>query len=248
MLTSDEVLIGGFIITGPAPKQVLLRAIGPSLSIGGTTQLLADPVLDLHYPDGSVTRNDNWMDTQAAEIEATGLPPTDDLESAIVATLEPGAYTAIVTGNGPGGVGAGTGVGLVEVYDLDPSPAASKLANISTRGLVQTGDNVMIGGFILGGGTEASDIVVRGIGPSLLISDLTDPKIELHDQNGAIVDSNDNWMDNPDMQTIIDDQLAPTEPLEAALIGSFAPGAYTVILTGTNNTTGIGLVEVYHLN
>ncbi len=154
--TGDNVLIGGFIITGNDPKNVILRAIGPSLSLDG---VLADPVLELHEPDGTVITNDNWRDSQEQEITDTGLEPADDLESAIVATLAPGAYTAIVSGQG-----GGTGVGLVEAYDLD-ALADSQLANISTRGSVGTDDNVMIGGFILGGPTGDTSVVVRGLGP-----------------------------------------------------------------------------------
>ena len=156
------MLIDGFIITGTAPKKVLIRGLGPSLGAAGVNGALANPVLELHKPTAAVVTNDNWMDTQKAAIIATGIPPTNKLESAIVATLAPAAYTAILRGKN-----SGTGIGLVEVYDLDQA-AASELANISTRGLVQTGDNIMIGGFIIGGGGDGSStIVVRGIGPSL---------------------------------------------------------------------------------
>ncbi len=156
--TGDRVGIGGFIITGSAPKQVLLRGIGPSLAQFGVPDPLADPVLELHGPAGFVTIiNDNWRDTQ---IPCTELPPTNDLESTICATLDPGAYTAIIRGNDDT-----SGVGLVEVYDLDQA-AASKLANISTRAFVSTGADVMIGGFILGGDGQ-SHIEIFGIGPSL---------------------------------------------------------------------------------
>ena len=162
ILTDEKVLIGGFIITGSSPKKVILRAIGPSLQLAGLTGVLADPVLELHEPDGTVITNDNWKDTQEQEIIDTGLQPSDDLESAIVATLDPGAYTAIVRG-----VDSGTGVGLVEAHDIDQT-ADCELANVSTRGFVQAGDNVMIGGFILGGDAiESSEVIVRAIGPSL---------------------------------------------------------------------------------
>ena len=261
VLTEDNVLIGGFIITGTTPKNVIVRAIGPSLSGLGVPGALEDPVLELHETVGAIdtiiASNDNWKSDQQAEIEATGLPPTDDLESAIVATLAPvdpsvagsGAYTAIVRGNA-----GGTGVALVEVYDLDdPLSITSELANISTRGFVDTGDNVMIGGFIVGPtGVENATVVVRAIGPSLESAGVTgalqDPTLELHDSDGAIIASNDNWMDSPDKQTIIDDNLAPTNDKESALLATLAPGAYTAIVRGALDTTGVGLVEVYNLD
>ncbi|MEO6871951.1 MAG: hypothetical protein ABI233_07000 [Chthoniobacterales bacterium] len=178
--TGENVLIGGFIITGSAPEAVLLRAIGPSLSLGGTA-VLADPVLELHKPDGTVVTNDNWKDTQQAAIIATGIPPQNDLESAILATLDPGAYTAIVRGNGNT-----TGVALVEAYDLDQT-SSSQLANISTRGFVDTGDNVMIGGFIIGGATAgtSTSVFVRGIGPSLTTAGITNALWKTHSSNCA---------------------------------------------------------------
>ncbi|MBA2435984.1 MAG: right-handed parallel beta-helix repeat-containing protein [Chthoniobacterales bacterium] len=241
VLTGDQVLIGGFIITGTDPKMVILRAIGPSLTDFGVAGALADPVLELRAVDGSViTSNDNWTDDRAA-IEATGLQPTDDLESAIVATLDPGAYTAIVSGkNGT------TGVGLVEAYDLDTA-ADSELANISTRGFVATESNVMIGGFILG---SESDVVVRAIGPSLTafgVPDaLEDPTLELRDVQGALISSNDNWMDTQ-QDEIEATGLAPQDELEAALLETLNPGAYTAIVSGQGGGTGVGLVEVYRL-
>ena len=161
--TGDNVLIGGFIVVGTEPKKVLLRAIGPSLTAFGVLNALADPIIELHKPGNIVVTNDNWKDTQEPEIMDTGIAPTDDLESAILATLDPGLYTAIVQGKN-----GGTGVGLVEVYDLDEA-ADSELANISTRGFVDIDENVMIGGFIVGNGVSTS-VVVRAIGPSLSAS------------------------------------------------------------------------------
>ena len=249
VLTENNVLIGGFIITGTDPKKVIVRAIGPSLAnadppIAGA---LADPVLELHESDGTVITNDNWKDTQKDEIIASTIPPTDDLESAIVATLDPGVYTAIVSGKN-----AKTGVGLVEAYDLDLA-TASQLANISTRGFVDTGSNVMIGGFILGGGGGGiSTVVVRGIGPSLIpfgIADaLADPAIELHNVDGDVIATNDNWQDDPNMQLVSDAGLAPGDPNEAALYEILPAGAYTAILSGVGGTTGVGLVESYNLD
>lgn len=249
VLTEDNVLIGGFIIAGPDPKQVLLRGIGPSLS-GTGVNALPDPVMELHGPAGFTTiTNDDWRDTQGAAIKATGIPPTNDLESATLATLDPGAYTAIVRGNNNT-----TGVGLVEAYDLSDfsQTVNSQLANISTRGLVGTANDVMIGGFILGpNGNSSSAVAVRGIGPSLAGSGvpnaLQDPILELHGSNGELISSNDNWMDNPNKQTFIDNGLAPTNDNESAILAIPGPGSYTAILEGANNGTGVGLVEVYHL-
>jgi uncharacterized delta-60 repeat protein len=244
---NDNVLIGGFIITGTAPKKVILRAIGPSLPLGAAA--LADPVLALHFPDGSVVINDNWKiddqsgQSQQAIIEATTIPPASDLESALMQTLAPGNYTAIVSGKN-----GGTGVGLIEVYDLDAA-AASTLANISTRGFVDTGDNVMIGGFIIGPSSATSTkVIIRGIGPSLPIGNvLADPVLVLHDGNGATLATNDNWQDDSGAAEIQADQLAPGNPLESALLRVLPPGAYTVILSGNGDATGVGLIEVYNV-
>ncbi len=245
VLTDDKVLIGGFIISGDDPKTVILRAIGPALADFGISDALADPVLELHAADGSlIMSNDNWKMDQQSEIEMTGLAPTKDLESAILATLDPGAYTAIVSGKS-----GGTGVGLVELYDLDIS-AASELANISTRGFVETGNNVMIGGFILGGDTATSNVLIRAIGPTLtdfgVAGALEDPTLELHDAQGAVMSSNDNWMD--DQQDEIEATgLAPQDELESAILATLVPGAYTAIVFGADGGTGVGLVEVYRL-
>jgi hypothetical protein len=245
VLTDANVLIGGFIITGPVSKSVLVRAIGPSLSNFGVIGALADPTLELHEPDGTVLTNDNWKDSQQAEIEATGLPPSDDLESAIVETLAPGAYTAIVAGKDNT-----TGIGLVEAYDLD-QPVESELANISTRGFVDTGDNVMIGGFIIGpDGLGDATVLVRGIGPSLtdfgVAGALQDPTLELHDASGNTLMTNDDWKET--QQTEIEATgLAPTDDRESAILSTLAPGAYTAIVRGALDTTGVGLVEIYHL-
>ncbi len=243
--TNDQVLIGGFIITGNDPKQVVLRAIGPSLAAFGISNPLPDPVLELHGADGSlITTNDNWKDTQQSEIEASGFQPSNDLESAIVTTLDPGTYTAIVSGkNGT------TGVGLVEGYDLDTA-ADSQLGNISTRGFVETGTNVMIGGFILGGADGNANVLLRALGPSLtplgVSGALADPTLELHDGNGVLIQSNDNWKDA--QQTEIEATgLQPSNDLESALFETLAPGAYTAIVAGKNDTAGVGLVEVYRL-
>ena len=243
----DNVGIGGFIITGTAPKHVLLRAIGPSLTQFGVPNVLADPVLELHGPGAFATiTNDNWRDdpAQEAAILATGLAPANNLESAIDVTLNPGAYTAVVRGKNNT-----SGVALIEVYDLSPAVLA-KLANISTRAFVSTGDNIVIAGFVLGGQNGSDRIVVRGIGPSLTAVGVTgalpDPTLELRDGNGALLTANDNWQDDPvQAAELTAAGLAPTNALESAIAATLPPGTYTALLAGLNNGAGIGVVEVY---
>ena len=245
--TGDSVLIGGFIISGPAgsTKTVLIRGIGPSLANFGVPGTIPDPLLELHKPDGSVVTNDNWGDApNAGEIPA-GFAPGNSLESAIYTTLGPGAYTAILKG-----AHGETGVGLAEVYDFETASTA-KLANIATRGFVSTGDNVMIGGFIVGA-TGTARVIVRALGPSIPVAGaLGDPTLELHDGSGTLVDSNDNWKTRPDgssQQAEVEaTTIPPTNDLESAIVQSLAPGAYTAIVRGKNDTTGVGLVEVYNL-
>jgi hypothetical protein len=239
--TGDNVLIGGFIVTGTQPKKVIVRAIGPSLPV---SDALADPILELRDSSGGLIRsNDNWrIGGQEAEIIATTIPPTNDLESAIVATLPANSagYTAIVRG-----VNNGTGIGLVEAFDLDRT-VDSKLANISTRGFVQTGDNVLIGGLIVLGQNPLR-VIVRAIGPSLPVSGaLGDPTLELHDGNGALIASNDNWRSDQAAE-IIATTIPPSNDLESAIVRDLAPGNYTAIVRGMNNTTGVALVETYNL-
>ena len=244
--TGDKVGIGGFIVTGTGPKHLLLRAIGPSLTAQGVPDALADPVLELHGPSpfGTIT-DDNWRDDPAQEtlIIASGVPPINDLESAIDATLVPGNYTAIIRGNNNT-----LGVGLVELYDLSQA-APAKLGNISTRAFVSTGDNIVIGGFTLGGGDTNDRIAVRGIGPSLtaqgLPNPLADPVLELRDGNGTLLVSNNDWQDDPQAAELLAAGLAPANPLEAGIMTTLPPGPYTALLSGLNNGTGIGLVEVY---
>jgi hypothetical protein len=245
--TGDQVGIGGFIITGTAPKHVLLRAMGPSLTQSGVPNVLADPMMELHGPGVFVTlTNDDWRDDplQETAILATGIPPTNNLESAIEATLNPGSYTALVRGKNNS-----SGVGLVEVYDLNPEVPA-KLANISTRAFVSTGDNVVIAGFTLGSHRDGDRIVVRGIGPSLTTggvpNPLADPTLELRDNNGALLASNNDWQDIPAQAAeLIAAGLAPTNQLESGIAATLPAGIYTALLSGLNNGAGIGLVEVY---
>jgi hypothetical protein len=246
--TGNNVLIGGFIVTGTAPKNVALRGIGPSLVPLGIPDALADPILELRDSSGALVRqNDNWQDdsVQASQLTALGLAPQNPNESGIVESLAPSAYTAVLAGKN-----AGTGVGLVEIYDTNPG-ANSQLANISTRGFVQAGDNVMIGGFILGGANNGQ-VAVRGIGPSLaqlgLSPVLADPNLELRDSHGALLFSNDNWQDDPvSASQLTALGLAPSNTSESGMVVSLLPGAFTAILAGNNGGTGIGLVEIYNV-
>src|SRR5947207_13197636 len=191
-------------------------------------------------------KNDNWKDDQRPLIEGTIFQPTDDRESVIIATLPPGNYTAILTG-----VNQTTGVGLVEVYDNNQA-ADSVLANISTRGYVVTADNVMIGGFTLGGNNGAARIAVRGIGPSLsqfgLSNLLADPTLQLHNANGTLMISNDNWTDDPvSAAPLTVNGLALQDMHESGIFTTLPPGPFTAILAGKNGGVGIGLVEIYNL-
>jgi hypothetical protein len=246
--SGNNVGIGAFIVTGSDPKDVLLRAIGSSLS-GLVPGALQDPVIELHGPGAfSTITNDNWKDdpAQEAQILATGLSPTNDRESAIKATLNPGAYTAVVRGQNNT-----AGVALVEAYDLDQG-VDSKLANISTRAFVSAGDDIVIAGFILGNGDGNDRIAVRGIGPSLAafgVSDaLANPTLELRDTNGALLKANNDWQDDPDQAAeLIAVGLAPTNQSESGIAATLPPGLYTALLAGLNNGTGVGLVEVYDL-
>jgi len=249
VLTNDNVLFGGFIIRD-APKRVILRAIGPSLQSGGTAVpgRMTDPTLDL-YQEGKPTpinSNDDWQ-TNKTEVEQTNLAPTDTRESAIVATLEPGAYTTVMKGkNGE------TGIGLVEVYDLDAPNSPAVLRNLSARAFVDTDDNVLIGGFIAGpSSTSATRVIVRAIGPSLqnqLPEALEDTTLEVRDANGSPV-TNDDWEQSPDAAAIQQAGLAPTDPRESAvMLPSLAAGQHTAIVRGKGDPRGIGVIEIYNLN
>jgi len=226
----------------------LIRGLGPSLTRFGFPQsdLLADPTLELHGPSFDPISNDNWKDTQESEIKGTGLAPSDDLESAIDATIDPGAYTVILRGKN-----GGTGIGTVEVYDLNTG-AASKLANLSTRAFVRTGTSVVIAGFILGNNSGSDRIVLRGLGPSLsaygITNPLQNPTLELRSQNGTLLRSNDDWMDDPAQATEISAAgLEPSDKKESAIAVTLSPGAYTAILAGLNDGEGVGTVEVYEI-
>jgi len=236
------------MLTGNSPKKVAIRGIGPSLQAAGFMgSALSDPTLQLRDSDNSlIATNDNWRDdtVSVAELEAVGLAPTSDFESAIVATLPPGAYTAILSGKN-----GSTGMGLVEVYDLD-SAGEGRLTNIATRGLVRTGNDVVIGGFILGGDTGRATVLLRAIGPSLstagVANALANPTLELRDSNGLLLQYNDNWKES--QQAAIEATgLSPQHDLEAAILATLLPGSYTAIAAGRDGTVGVGLIEVYNL-
>ena len=243
--TGDRVAIAGFIITGDTSKKVLLRGIGPSLSANGVPTPLANPTLTLFDASANPTMtNDDWMNSpDAAEIASTGLAPRNDRESAILANLAPGYYTAVLAGK-DGGIGNG----LVEVFDL-AAANSSTLANVSTRGFVGTGDNVLIGGVIVGNGDNPI-LVLRALGPTLVAAGiaepLLDPVLELHDPNGALLASNDNWKDGQ-AASVVACQLAPGDDRESAIVAFTPPGNYTAVVRGKNNLTGVALVEAYRL-
>ena len=240
-------MIGGFIITGNGPKKVVLRGMGPFVANFGITDFLHDPVLELRNSDGALLqKNDNWKDDQRSEIEGTPFQPGDDSESVIVRTLDPGAYTALLTGKDQG-----IGVGLVEIFDVD-SAAGSRLGNIGTRGFVRTGNNVMIGGFILGNNSADARIAVRGRGPSLaqfgVSPVLADPTLEIRDSNGTTLIANDDWETDPvSAAQLIAHGLAPSDPKESGIYTTLPPGQFTSILAGKDGGIGIGLVEIYDL-
>jgi hypothetical protein len=260
--TGADVMIGGFIIDGNGPKTVIVRAIGPELTPFGVPNALADPTLELYNSGGAlIASNNNWQTTiiggiitssQVSAIQSSGHAPTQPSESAIIATLQPGNYTAIV-----GGVNNATGVALVEVDDLS-TDTGSVLGNISTRSLVQTGAEVMIGGFIIEG-SGPKTVIVRAIGPELtpfgIPNALADPALDLHNSSGALIASNNNWqttviggiINGSQVSAIQSSGHAPTQPSESAIIATLQPGNYTAIVRGVNNTTGVALVEVYDL-
>jgi arylsulfate sulfotransferase len=243
----DNVLIGGFIVTGTDPKTLVLRALGPSLSEFGLSDVLADPVLSVYNSSGTlIATNDNWQsDPNRSVIESNGLAPSNLLESATAPTLNPGAYTVVVTGRNPA-----PGIGLVEVYDLSPL-SNSNLDNMSTRGFAGTLDNVLISGFIVGD-VDSATVVVRAIGPSLasygVSGVLSDPTLNIYDSTGTVIASNDNWQDNINSVDVQKNGLAPPNALESALVLHLPAGAYTAIVSGADGATGNALVEVYHLD
>lgn len=238
---SDNTLIGGFIVSGPETKKVILRAIGPSLA-GSVVGAMADPTLELINSAGQLmATNDNWQSSsQVTEIASSGVAPSNALEPALVATLQAGSYTAVVRG-----ANNTQGIALVEAYELDSN--STRLVNISTRGRIGLGDEVLIGGLIVRG-SATKKMVVRALGPSLagsVAGALSNPKLEMYDSSGNQISSNDDWGNSGQLNEIIASGLAPSSPLESALVTTLAPGSYTAIVRGVNNATGIGLVEVY---
>lgn len=241
--TGDNVMIGGFIVQGSTPKTLILRALGPSLAEAGVVGALADPVLDVRDATGAlIATNDSWNQADAQALVAIGLAPSDAHEAALVLTLPAGSYSAIVHGKG-----SGRGVALFELYNLDRT--VGSVANISTRGRVQTGDDVMIGGFIIGGSIPTK-VIVRAIGPSLVAQGvpdaLLDPTLDLYDSDGTLVASNDNWRSTQEA-AIVDTTVAPADNREAAIVRTLAPGGYSAIVRGQGETSGVALFEVYAL-
>jgi hypothetical protein len=244
VLTGDNVLIGGFIIGGSSAKTVVVRARGPSLTQHGVPGAMANPQMQLFAGPTQIAFNDNWTtETNATAIQQSGFAPENGLESAILTTLNPGAYSAIVTG-----VGNGTGIAIVEVFEVDALTVP--LVNISARSIVQTGDSVMIGGFVVQGNGPQT-VVVRARGPSLaqfgVPNTLANPVLQLFSAQTPIA-TNDNWQQAPNVAAIIASGQAPTDASESAIMMSLQPGNYTAIVTGANNSTGIGIVEVFTTN
>lgn len=241
--TGTDVEIAGFIIVGDSDKPVVVRALGPSLAEAGLKGPLSNPALAIYDSTGKqMNENDDWISLPPGTIPA-GLEPKNPREAAIRTSLTPGSYTAILNS-----ADGSTGSALIEVYDLDAT--RSKLRNISTRGQVGVGDNVLIGGFIIGGDVP-TEIIARAIGPSLsgagVSNALADPVLELYDQTGSLIFSNDNWRADQEQQ-IIDSTIPPSDDRESAIIATLAPGSYTTVMRGANNSEGVGLVEVYALS
>jgi len=264
--TGDNVGIAGFIVKGSGFKRVIVRAIGPSLSSGGQPipGTIQDPILELHDSNGATVTNDNWRSTQETEIQQSGLAPSDNREAAIIRTVPAGNYTGIIRD-----AHGASGVGLIEVYDLggvglseeersasnpdEPEASTTELGNLSVRADVRTDDNVLIDGLILQGGTSKR-VLFRALGPSIKVNGaplpgaLQNPTLELHDGNGALLRSNADWKDAPNVTEIQATGLAPTDDHESAILLPLTPGNYTTIMRGVNRSTGIGLAEAYKLD
>ncbi len=249
--TGDQVTIAGFIVTGTDPKPVLIRGLGPTLGTppSNVPGSLQDPTLELHNATTRIARNDDWQQAANAGQIPVGLRPTDPRESAILVTLQPGNYTAIMAGKNETG-----GIGLVEVYDMNGA-TLSQLSNVSTRGFVGTGDSVMVGGFITRAGRGNTRVVVRALGPTLAASPsnlsgvLADPLLTLKDANGVTIAKNDNWYDDNELSgyEVRARGFAPANSLESAIVTIVPPGNYTALVSGVGGGTGIALVEVYNV-
>lgn len=247
--TGQDVLIGGFIVQGSQPATVIVRGIGYSLSELGIGNALSDPVITVYNANNAIiaTSDDWFLDSNAQTIASYGLDPHNSIESALLLTLNPGAYTVLVEPYSDEETPAAPGVGLFELYDLHTS--GGRAGNISTRGQVQTGDNVLIGGFIIGG-SSAKQVIVRALGPSLegVSNPLPDPIVSLRDANGSMLQTNDDWQQNPDATAIANAGFAPSNPKESALLATLNAGNYTAVVAGAESTTGVGLIEVYDLS
>jgi hypothetical protein len=246
VLDGDKVLIAGFIVTGNVPKKAIIRGLGPSLQNFGVTGVLDNPTLELHDANKIIGSNDNWKETQQTEIENSGIAPTNELESAMIVTLAPGAYTALLQG-----VNHATGVGLIELYDFDAS-ADSQLANLSARAFVQTGANVLIAGTIVGGSgnRDPARIMLRATGPSLqglgIANPLPDPTLELHNGDGTLIETNNDWKDTQQAE-IEATGLAPSSNLESVIISTLPVGNYTAVVADRNGQGGVGVIEAFNL-
>lgn len=248
--SGDNVLIGGFIVQGSEPATLILRGIGHSLAADGIANPLTDPVIELRDSNNAlIASSDDWISAaNASTIASYHLDPSNSRESALLKTLNPGSYTILLKGfdNGDGDL---TGVGLIELYDLHTT--GGRAGNISTRGRVLGNNDIMVAGFIIGG-TSSKEVVIRGLGPSLAKAGvqgaLPNPTLELHDASGNLIRSNNDWPNDPESAAVESSGLAPTDTREAALHATLNPGAYTALLRGVNNTTGIGLIEVYDLS
>ena len=242
----DDIIVTEFAVLGTGTEYVILRALGPSLRPFGIINPLRDPTMTLLDERGRILdSNDDWVDSPDKDaIIATGLAPSDDREPAIVHTFSRGIYTAIVRG-----VRNGTGVALAELYGLSTSDETTSISGLGTRGFVGTADNVIISGVIISG-IGSVPVLTRALGPSLaaagISAPLADPTLELHDANGALIASNDNWKDTQEAE-IEATGLAPDDDLESAILATLSPGPYTAVMIGVNGATGTGFVQFYSL-
>ena len=242
--TGENVLIGGIIITGSGTKHVILEALGASLSNVGVPAdtTLQDPILDLFKTNDRLQSNDDWRYGPELEIEASGLAPSDDYEAVIIADLNPGNYTAIISG-----YAHSSGISVIEAFDAGGATSA-RLSQISTRGNVQLGNDLLIGGFIIA--QSQTKVLLRAIGPELkafgVSNALENPILELRDESGALLEGNDDWRTDHEKE-ISDTGIPPKDDRESAIVRTLPPGLYTALVRGKANTTGIGLVEIYRL-
>jgi hypothetical protein len=248
VLTGNDVMIGGFVIGGSATKRVAIVATGPSLVPFGIANPLANPTLTLvrSSDQAVIGTNDNWQSAaNSAQLSSAGFAPSDTLEAAILADLAPGAYTAIVEG-----VGGGSGVSVIGVYEA--GAAYIPLINISTRGRVQTGNDVMIGGFVIQG-SGAQTVAIVATGPSLapfgIANPLANPRLTLvRSSDQAVIDTNDDWQSHANAAQLTASGFAPPNALEAAIHTTLQPGAYTAVVEGVGGGTGVAVIGVYRAN